>query len=380
MAKQMQVLALSFLLFSTIFWEKRHVSAMELRVPNRSMSSTVTAMYLLGDSSVDCGENTPFYSILHQNLSMYPCNGSDSSLVPQLLANKMGLQSAKPFYGQNGTIYGLLGGVNFGSAQATILSPRSRSYQSLNQQLRQAFETIQLLQLHLGEEPAKHFVKSSLFYLSFGKDDFIEYFVDNKSSFNIKYNGTEFSRILVRQMTNAVRNLYASNVRKIICSGILPLGCAPRILLKRDNSNSSSSKVRGCLDEVNLMILEYNRKLEEKIVAINADLPDAHIIFCDVYRAMMEFIDNPKPYGIEDVNSACCGLGKYGGMSGCISTDMACQRASTHVWWDLYNPTTTINSLIADSAWSGHPLSAISRPITVQELVSNSEKPIKLCT
>lgn len=216
----------------------------------------------------------------------------------------MGLQSAKPFYGQNGTIYGLLGGVNFGSAQASILSPRSRSYQSLNQQLRQAFETIQLLQLHLGEEPAKHFVKSSLFYLSFGKDDFIKYFVDNTSGFSMKNNGTEFSRILVRQMTNAVRNLYAGNVRKIICSGILPLGCAPRMLLKRDNSNSSSVEVRGCLDEANLMILEYNRKLEENIVAINAELPDAHIIFCDVYRAMMEFIVNPKPYGTIKLSSS----------------------------------------------------------------------------
>lgn len=87
MATQMRVLALGFLLFSTICWEKSYVSAMELRVSNHSMSSTVTAMYLLGDSSVDCGENTPFYSILHQNLSMYPCNGSDSSLVPQLLGN-----------------------------------------------------------------------------------------------------------------------------------------------------------------------------------------------------------------------------------------------------------------------------------------------------
>ncbi|KZV31877.1 GDSL esterase/lipase-like [Dorcoceras hygrometricum] len=372
MATNMWALALSLLLFSTIYWKKIHVSAMELRVSKRP---SVAAMYLLGDSSVDCGENTPFYSVLHQNLSMYPCNGSDSSLVPQILASKMGLQSSTPFYGQNGTIYGLLGGVNFGSAQATILSPRSRSYQSLNQQLRQAFETIQLLQLHLGEERAKHFVKSSLFYLSFGKDDFIRYFVDTSSGFSIKYNGTEFSRILARQMTNAVRNLYASNVRKIVCSGVLPLGCAPHMLLKRDDSNSSSGEVKGCFDEVNLMILEYNRKLEENIAAINVELPDAHIVFCDVFRAMMEFIDNPRPYGIEDVDSACCGLGKYGGTSGCISTDMACQRSLAHVWWDLYNPTTAVNSLIADSAWSGHPLSAISRPITVQELVSSSEKP-----
>lgn len=47
--------------------------------------SSVTSMYILGDSSVDCGDNTPFYPILHQNLSLYPCNGSDQTLLPQLL-------------------------------------------------------------------------------------------------------------------------------------------------------------------------------------------------------------------------------------------------------------------------------------------------------
>ena len=47
--------------------------------------SSVSSMYILGDSSVDCGDNTPFYPILHQNLSLNPCNGSDQTLLPQLL-------------------------------------------------------------------------------------------------------------------------------------------------------------------------------------------------------------------------------------------------------------------------------------------------------
>lgn len=52
--------------------------------------------------------------------------------------------------------------------------------------------------------------------------------------------------------------------------------------------------------------------------------------------------------------------------------DMACPQASTHVWWDLYNPTPAVNSLIADSAWSGQPLSDICHPISVQELAISS--------
>ncbi|KAG8388881.1 hypothetical protein BUALT_Bualt02G0171300 [Buddleja alternifolia] len=355
------------------------VSAMEMGLSSDLMSSAVTAMYVLGDSSVDCGDNTPFYSLSHRNLSLFPCNGSDTTLLPQLLGTlslslslpflnltkKMGLPYTIPFYSQNGSIHEILGGVNFGSAEATILYPDGRSYQSLNQQLRQAFETIQLLQLQLGEETANNFVKSSLFYLSFGKDDFIDHFLNNSSGIGVNYSGSEFSHILARQMTNAIRNLYANNVRKIVCAGVLPLGCAPRILLKSDNSSD-------CLDEVNMLVLEYNRELEENIVAVNAELPGAHIIYCDAYRAIMEFINNPKAYGIEDVKNACCGLGRYGGVSGCLSIEMACPDASTRLWWDLYNPTPTVDSLLADSAWSGQPLADICRPITVQQLRSSS--------
>ncbi|GKV28753.1 hypothetical protein SLEP1_g37765 [Rubroshorea leprosula] len=47
--------------------------------------SKASAMFVLGDSSVDCGENTLFYPFLHENLSLLPCNGSDSTLLPSLL-------------------------------------------------------------------------------------------------------------------------------------------------------------------------------------------------------------------------------------------------------------------------------------------------------
>lgn len=143
----------------------------------------------------------------------------------------MGLPYTTPFYSQIGAINVILNGINFGSAEASILSPGSPNYQSLNQQQRQAFETIQLLQLHLGESTANSFINSSIFYLSFGKDDFTHFFHNNNSSLG-NNNGFDFAHILVQQMTNAVRSLYASNVRKIVCAGVLPLGCAPHVLVK----------------------------------------------------------------------------------------------------------------------------------------------------
>lgn len=53
--------------------------------------SHVSALYLMGDSSVDCGKNSLFYPLLRRNLSLLPCNGSDSTLLPHFLGNFLSL-------------------------------------------------------------------------------------------------------------------------------------------------------------------------------------------------------------------------------------------------------------------------------------------------
>jgi hypothetical protein len=73
--------------------------------------------------------------------------------------------------------------------------------------------------------------------------------------------------------------------------------------------------------------------------------------------------------GFEDTKSACCGLGSNGAMIGCISTELACNQASAHVWWDLLNPTEAVNSILAEAAWSNQPIPNLCRPFTIHELV-----------
>ncbi|KAL2316944.1 hypothetical protein Fmac_030820 [Flemingia macrophylla] len=337
---------------------------------NVENGSHVSALYVLGDSSVDCGDNTLFYPLLHAPLSLYPCNGSDATLLPQLLAEKIGLTSIRPFYGQNGSLEGVLGGLNFGSTQATIMNLGSYSHQSLNQQLRQVSETMQLLQLQLGEDTALQFAKSSIFFLSFGKEDYIDLFLHNTSSQVLK-NGTQyFATILVNQMANAARYLYDANARKIIFLGILPLGCTPRLAWELNGTSAGDYNENGCVEHVNDLVSEYNRLLDEQVAKLNNEFSDAQMVFCDVYNGTMEIINEPRLYGFEDVKSACCGLGVNGAMIGCISMDVACNQASTRIWWDLFNPTEAVNNILADAAWYGQPITDLCRPITIYELVN----------
>jgi phospholipase/lecithinase/hemolysin len=97
-------------------------------------------------------------------------------------------------------------------------------------------------------------------------------------------------------MVHAIRTLYDANVRKIISTGILPLGCTPRVVWEWYNSTAIHHGM-GCVEEINELVLQYNTMLNEHIVELNVELPDAKIIFCDVYQGMMEVITNPTLFG-----------------------------------------------------------------------------------
>ncbi|TKY45284.1 GDSL esterase/lipase [Spatholobus suberectus] len=101
--------------------------------------------------------------------------------------------------------------------------------------------------------------------------------------------------ILVNQMANAARYLYDANARKIICLGILLLGCTPRMAWKLNRTSARDYNGNGCVDHVNDLVFEYNRLLK-----LNTESPDAHMAFCDVYNGMMDITNEPRLH-VEDI-------------------------------------------------------------------------------
>lgn len=70
---------------SSWLWVFLCIGAHGQRIPVFPVRRNVSALYVLGDSSIDCGSNTLFYSRLHRNLSLVPCNGVDGNLLPHVL-------------------------------------------------------------------------------------------------------------------------------------------------------------------------------------------------------------------------------------------------------------------------------------------------------
>lgn len=73
--------------------------------------------------------------------------------------------------------------------------------------------------------------------------------------------------------------------------GLPPIGCAPYYLWRYKSNNGE------CIEEVNDMIMEFNFVMRYMIESLLGELPDARIIFCDVFQGAMDIIQNHKRYG-----------------------------------------------------------------------------------
>lgn len=74
--------------------------------------------------------------------------------------------------------------------------------------------------------------------------------------------------------------------------GLPPIGCAP-YYLQRYKSNDGE-----CVEEINDMIMEFNFFMRYMTDELLHELPDAGIIFCDVFQGSMDIIRNHKSYGM----------------------------------------------------------------------------------
>ncbi|OVA00969.1 Lipase [Macleaya cordata] len=352
----------------------------------------VPALFVFGDSSVDCGTNNYLGTFARADLVPYGrdfdthtptgrfCNGR---IPVDYLALRLGLPFVPAFLGQGGTVEDMIHGVNFASASAGIIFSSgselvnqifflfSGQHISLTQQFQQAMDTFDQFILSLGEEAATDIISKSVFYLSIGSNDFIHYYLRNVSRVQSLYLPWSFSQLLVTTVKQDLKSLYNANVRRIVVMGLAPIGCAPHYLWQYNSKNGE------CVEEINDLVMEFNFAMRYMVEELSKELVDANIIFCDVYEGSMEIIMNREHYGFEVTTDACCGLGPYRGWIMCLSPQMACDNASTHLWWDQFHPTDAVNKILADNVWSSQHMN-MCYPMNLQDLIKRASKPTSL--
>ncbi|KAL6348824.1 hypothetical protein AAG906_033480 [Vitis piasezkii] len=329
--------------------------------PSASASSSsplVPAFFIIGDSSVDCGNNNFLGTLARADHLPYGrdfdthkptgrfCNGR---IPVDYLALRLGLPFVPSYLGQSGMVEDMIHGVNYASAGAGIIfSSGSELGQhiSFTQQIEQVTDTFQQFILSLGEAAANDLISNSLFYISIGINDYIHYYLLNMSNVQNLYLPWSFNQFLATTVKQEIMNLYNANVRKVVVMGLAPIGCSPYYLWLYGSQNGE------CVKEINDMIMEFNFVMRYMLEELGEELHDANIIFCDVFEGSMDILKNYKRYGFNFTADACCGLGRYRGWIMCLSPEMACSNASNHIWWDQFHPTDVVNAILADNVWS----------------------------
>ncbi|KFK41547.1 hypothetical protein AALP_AA2G143400 [Arabis alpina] len=289
----------------------------------------VPAMFVLGDSLVDVGNNNFIASMARANYLPYGidlnfrptgrfCNGLN---FIDMLARLLGISSPPPFADPTTTGARILGGVNYASAAAGILDESGQNYgdrYSLNRQMVNLAATLS----------------------------------------HARFRPPEFANLLLSQYARQLLTLYSLGLRKVFIPGVGPLGCIP--------SQRATAPPGRCLDGVNQILGTFNQGLRSLVDQLNQRAPGAIFVYGNTYGAVGDILNNPASYGFSVVDRACCGIGRNQGEITCMPMQYPCLNRSQYVFWDAFHPTQTANSILVRRAFYGPPSDAY--PVNVQQM------------
>ncbi|KAF3788776.1 GDSL esterase/lipase 6 [Nymphaea thermarum] len=330
-----------------------------------SAESEAPALFIFGDSIVDCGNNdylpnsTAVADYLPYNMDFFAVTGrfSNARNLADCVAESLGFEhliacSRDP----NSTGERILNGVNFGSAGTGILDNSTSGeivtplhYQVLFFQNK----TLPDLESQLGGNLSS-FLAQSLFLFNTGGNDFVDQCFETGESCDIP----EFTDLLISQLTKIFERMYSSGARKFIVFSTESSGCTP---VAREMTNGS------CSEKFDSASRTYNGRLNASIDTFTETFPGSHFVFVSLYNVINELIDNPTTYGYDNVEDACCEMITDG--SSCVKNGPTCVDRSKFLFWDGGHPTDKTNSILASKIYDSKNTS-ISYPFSIKELAA----------
>ncbi|KAF8644073.1 hypothetical protein HU200_066583 [Digitaria exilis] len=143
-------------------------------------------------------------------------------------------------------------------------------------------------------------------------------------------------------------------------------GCAPRVMWEGIGGGHG-----GCVEEANELIEGFNARLATRLDDLRPQLPGADVVFCDVYKGMMEIISNPSKYGDE---GGVLRAGPFQGVGRLPEQGDGVRHAGASRVVGSLHPHGRRGHLLADWSWSSPPTAMtttnICTPVSLQQLVA----------
>ncbi|PKI63754.1 hypothetical protein CRG98_015875 [Punica granatum] len=319
-------------------------------------------VFILGDSTADVGTNNHLpgsnaRADFHPNGIDFPygratgrfSNGFNSA---DFLAKLLGFKRSPPpflsFNTSSALVKHSLRGINFASGGSGLLGVtgqsmrRVRNVVTLSEQVKQFLTVHKTLKLVLGQEYAKSFLSKSLFFISIGSNDIFGYF-QSKSTIS----KADFIYSLGCAYETHLKNLYKLGARKFGIISIPPIGCCP--------SQRVFNETGGCVEELNDLAKAFHSELTAILKKLNTQPGYEGFIYSlgNAYDMTMDVILNPAPFKFKDVQTACCGGGRFNGEAICDPKASLCSKRQQYLFWDRFHPTKAASKLAAATLFGG---------------------------
>ncbi|GAA0156428.1 lipase [Lithospermum erythrorhizon] len=143
-----------------------------------------------------------------------------------------------------------------------------------------------------------------------------------------------------------MQKLYDLDSRRVLVTGIGPLGCVPGVLATRSTNGK-------CAEEPQLAAEIFNKHLLQLIKDLNQDIGSDVFVAVNAGALQNDFIHHPQQFDFVTSKDACCGQGSYNAVGLCTIFSRLCQNRSAYAFWDAFHPTERANKIIVESIMNG---------------------------
>ncbi|XP_031261536.1 GDSL esterase/lipase At5g08460-like [Pistacia vera] len=318
------------------------------------------AMFVIGDSLVDCGNNNYLRSFARSDFMPYGIDFyagptgrfSNGKTIIDFLGDLVGLPLLPPFEATITFGRDILKGVNYASAAAGILDESGRNLGdrfSLSQQVENFKSTLSQLKRKMDERKLEEFLGKSLVVMNLGSNDYINnYLIPSLYPNSSRYNSQDYADLLINHYAIHITVLHNLGLRKFLLAAVGPLGCLP-------NQIATGVAPPGkCVAFINDMVEVFNKKLISLVDQLNANhTKPSTFVYGNTYGVFTDILNRPDDYGFSETDKGCCGIGKNRGQITCLPFAMPCFNRDQYVFWDAYHPTQAFNQIVAQRAYTG---------------------------
>ncbi|KAJ1260807.1 hypothetical protein BS78_10G260600 [Paspalum vaginatum] len=386
MAMEVPVLLLCLVMMSMQTAAPVAAAAFGLRPP---------AMYVLGDSLLDVGNNNylPGADVPRANKPYYGIDFpggfptgrfSNGYNTADYIAKSMGFASSPPPYlsllalADNASasssrlqlvLAALTTGVSYASADAGILdSTNAGKCIPLSTQLHYFNATRAAMVAAVGSGAVTKLLSKSIFLIGVGSNDMFVFAAAeqarNRSAAEQQSDAAALYASLVSSYSATITDLHSMGARKFAITSVGEVGCVPSLRLQ--------DAAGCCADGVNRLAAGFGDALRQLLADDLAPrLPGLVYSLADSFALSRDTFADPGASGYTgDVAAACCGSGRLLAEGDCLPNSTLCGNRHDHVFWDRYHPTQRACLLTAQAFYDGPP--QYTTPINFKQLAQST--------